>query len=276
MALTPELIEERIGHPTSSGAHRLMANHELERPLALPPACMPLLRHIVAIGKRPTKVGDIPDWCDIPKGKGGVYLDTTYAEFKYYRIPPGLVTYAEELACAELFPDEQGYTGENNPDILRGEGLELDCVDAIQEVTGYQFDNTGSDQKHILHPEGAFLGCTPDGVRFQYSIADTGCEAKARAGKAHLKQRHIKDNVTCKALDFHRFCQVNACMACTDTDRWQIGSLNPGATLEALRFYHAVIYRDDKFIAELERRAKLAMQIKDNFLGAVARDLAEG
>ena len=264
----------RRGHPTASCAHRLMANHDAVRPESLADVDglhQKLLAHIIDIGKKPTTLKSIP--FELPPREGGKRLQAAYEEYKFYKVPDGIISYAQELACDELFdPDPLEFKG--NAVTERGEQLEPECVSRLIERYGIPFQYTDDQQLHIQYGD---LGATPDGLAIDKStdLVYSGCEAKARMAPDHLNQRFITGNVSCANRDWHRYLQSQTCIYCCDAEDWYIGSINTYARDERLVFYSAKLHRDEKIISKIVERAALCMEIKNNYLRDIERFLDE-
>lgn len=255
--LSPEIIEQRRGNITASAAHRMMAGWNDAQPSRDYPS--ELYDWISKHGK--PKVGDVKNVldCDV----SGNAINAAYTAYQFDKTPQGLITYAEELACDELF-DHDPLTDVQTKAMEAGHERELEAVDAFFEVTGIELQKTGDDQIHLT-ADG--VGCTPDGIVYdELDLIKTGAEIKSRTPLHHARQLLINDNASLIDHDFERFCQIQAACLVAGVDHWFSINFNPYAKEPAHRLHYCVIKRDDDFIAILNKRAELVFKHKEQFL----------
>lgn len=257
--LSPELIEQRRGNITASAAHRMMAGWNAPTPSSdFPHQIYNWIDH----AKRKPLVGDIKNEvdCDV----SGKLID---AAWKYWQhentTPQGLLTYAEELACDELF-DHDPATEVNTKAMEIGNERELDAIAEFMEATGLELTKLGDDQIHLADNG---IGCTPDGIAYdELDLIKTGCEVKCRTPLHHARQLLINDNASLIEHDFERFCQIQVACLVAGVDYWYSVNFNPYAKDTAHRLHYCKITRDDTFIAILKQRAEMVFTHKQQFL----------
>lgn len=255
--LTPDLIEARKGNITASPAHRMMAGWDTPRPAG---DFSPELYDWIAKHGKP-KVGDVKDVLDCEVS--GALINAAYAAVKFDQPTQGLLTYAEELACEELF-EHDPMTDVSTRGMEFGNEREPEAVERLIEVTGLPFVNTGDDQVHI---SVGGIGCTPDGlVKDDLDLIATGAEIKCRTPLHHARQLFITDNDSLLEHDFDRFCQMQVSMSVCSCSTWYCASYNPHALREEHKFHHCIIQRDDAFLEVFNRRAKMVFEHKQIFL----------
>lgn len=256
--LTPELILQRRGNITASEAHSIMTGWDIPRPTDFFNV-------------------DLYDWMSEHKRKplvkeasevAGVKItsaenEAAWKAYRYDLPSQGLVTYAEKLACDELF-DEDPSLEFTSAHMENGNERELEATELLIEATGLDFVKTGEDQMHVS-VDG--IGATPDGIVYDdMDLIFTGCEIKCRSPLHHARQILIEDNATLKELDFSRFCQMQVACLVSGADHWYSASYNPYAKSPAHRFYYCVISRDDEFLKIFKQRAALTFKHKAIFL----------
>jgi len=256
--LSEEIIEQRRGNITASEAHSIMTGWDTPRPTAEFPT---EIYDWIDNEKRKPKVGEIKPFmeCDV----NGKLIDAAWTAYQFDKPPQGLLTYAEQLACDELF--------ENDPSLNfttshteNGNQREYDAMIRLSEATGLDFVKTGEDQIH-LSENG--IGATPDGIVYDdLDLIETGAEAKCRSPLHHARQLFINDNDSLIEHDFSRFCQIQVACLVTGADHWYSVSYNPYAILDAHKFHYCIINRDDKFIEIFKQRAACVFEHKEQFL----------
>jgi putative phage-type endonuclease len=127
----------------------------------------------------------------------------------------------------------EGYT---NRAMEWGTQYEPFAREAYEAETGDLVDQVGL----ILHPQYAFIGCSPDGL----VSAKGGCEIKCPfSSVVHVQT--LKGGMPSE----HR-AQVQGAMWVTEREHWDFVSYDPRMP-EHLRLYIERIKRDDAYIAEL-------------------------
>ena len=185
--LSQEIFEARLGNITASNAHRIMAGWDVPKPDQYFPE--PILEWIEKHNKKPL-VGELKGKvkCDVT----GKAIEAAWKLHQWNTIPQGLITYAEELACEELFyQDPAQFDGSNTPHMVEGVEREIEAVEALNEHSGIDlnFVKTGEDQIHI-NVDG--IGATPDGIVYDdLDLIVTGCEIKCRTPLHHARQLFI-------------------------------------------------------------------------------------
>ena len=258
--LTPEIIEARRGNLTASQAHRMMAGWDTPRPTA--EFSTELYDWIAKNGK--PLVGDVKDVlkCDT----SGKSIAAAYAAYQYDQPSKGLLTYAEELACAELF-EHDPMTDVQTKAMEYGNEREPEAAALLIERTGIDFLKTGDDQIHVA-VDG--IGCTPDGIAYDdLDLIVTGAEIKARTPLKHAQQLFIVDNESLLEHDFDRYCQMQVSMEVCGCDEWYCVSYNPHALNPLDAFHYCIIKRDEKLLSIFRERAKLVFEHKAYFLDQI-------
>lgn len=255
--LSPEIIEQRRGKINASASHRMMAGWDAPKPSE--PFMPELYDHLAELSKKPL-VGQLKA---IGFDVSGKEIDAAYKACQYDKPSTGLITYAEELACDELF-EHDPMTDVSTKAMDAGNEREPDAVDAFFERTGIQLYKTGEDQIH-LSANG--FGATPDGIVYDdIDLIESGAEIKSRTPLHHARQLLINDNASLIEHDFDRYCQIQVACIVSGAAHWYSISYNPYAINDAHKLHYCVIKRDDKFIAILNKRAELVYEHKALFL----------
>lgn len=256
--LSPDIIQARMGCITASEAHSIMAGWDVPRPAD----CNADIYEWIERYERKPLVGDVKDSI----GKvSGADISAAWAMYQWDKPPQGLLTYAEKLACQELFePDPMEWDGSGNKHIDNGNEREVDAMIALSEATGLDFVKTGDDQIHVS-VDG--VGCTPDGVVYDdLDLISDGAEVKCRSPLHHARQLLIHDNASLLEHDFDRYCQIQVGYQATGAGRWFSASYNPHAINPLDRFHYCEIKRDDAFLEVFNRRARMVFEHKALFL----------
>lgn len=256
--LSPEIIEQRRGSITASAVHRIMAGWNTPKPSDDYPS--ELYQWIELNGTKPL-VGDVKGIlkCDVT----GALINAAWKAYQFNTVPQGLITYAEELACDELF-EHDPMTDVSTRAMDIGNEREPEAVDLFIELTGLNLVNVGDDQLH-LSLNG--IGATPDGIiRDDIDLIEAGAEIKSRIPLHHARQLLINDNKTLIENDFERYCQIQTGIAAADVDRWYSINYNPYAKELAHRLHWCVIKRDQPFIDIINQRAEVVYEHKERFL----------
>jgi len=265
MSLSDEILNQRRGSITASAAHRIMAGWDTPPPTDYDTGVYEWLSKNQP-EKRPL-VSEIEESMGVKiTGK----LNKAWDAYKFDKPPQGLITYAEELACEELFdPDPNAWNGEGSDAIKNGNEWELAAMEWLAEVTGVDFVKTGDDQIH-LSDDG--IGVTPDGIAYdELDLITTGGEAKCRSAIHHARQLAIKDNATLIELDFDRYCQVQVGMLVAEVDHWYSVNYNPLGKYKSVQFGYCIIRRDDAFLEIFKQRAAVVFEIKEAFINRLVK-----
>ena len=256
--LNDEIIEQRRGNITASAAHRIMAGWDTPRPTdEFPPE---IYDWIERWGGKPT-VGRIKEELDCEVS--AKLIEAAWKAYRFDTPPQGLLTYAEELACDELFEHDPS-TEFTSTHMENGNEREVEAMERLSTATGMHFQKTGDDQIHISI-DG--IGCTADGLVYdELDLIVTGGEAKCRSPIHHARQLLIRDNASLIEHDFSRFCQTQVCCLVTGADEWYSASFNPYAIREAHKFHYCVIKRDTAFLSVFKKRADMVFRHKAEFM----------
>ena len=256
--LSPEIIEARLGCITASKAHSIMAGWDTPRPSLEFPVDV---YDWIAENERKPLVNEVQDQLKIKIP--GKTIEAAWKAYQYDKVPQGLLTYAEELACEELFeydPSLDFVTKHTE----NGNEREVDAVEELIKQTGLQFAKIGDDQIHIT---ANGIGATPDGIVYDdLDLISTGCEVKCRSPIHHARQLLINDNASLIEHDFERYCQIQAACLVAEVDHWYSVNYNPFGKEDAIRFHYCIIKRDDAFIKILKQRANVVYEHKAHFL----------
>ena len=255
--LSPDIFEARRGNITASSAHRMMAGWEAPKPPSDYP--IPIYQWIEDNASKPL-VGALKADGIIATGKE---IDAAWKAYQFDQPPQGLLTYAEDLACDELF-DYDPSTNFTSLHMENGNDRELKAVEQLSDETGLVFSKTGEDQIHI----GAhWIGATPDGIVYDdLDLIETGCEVKCRTPLHHARQLLINDNESLKEHDFERYCQIQVACHVTGAQHWYSANFNPFAKSDAHKLHYCVIERDDEFLEIFKQRAAVVFEHKQRFL----------
>lgn len=258
--LSDNIVEQRRGSITASEAHSIMAGWDTPRPTAEFP--IEIYDWINEHEEKPL-VSRIKSElnCDV----NTKLIDAAWQAYKFDHpvTPQGLITYAEKLACEELFDDDPSVQI-TSQHMENGNEREVEATELLIQATGIPFKKTGEDQMHVS-VNG--IGCTPDGVAFDdLDLAESGCEIKARSALHHARQILIHDNDSLKDLDFKRFCQIQVGCLVLEVDRWYSASFNPFAKVKGLDFNYCLITRDNEFLEIFKKRAALTFKHKQLFI----------
>jgi len=266
MSLPDNIIQQRRGSVTGSAVHCIMTGWEKKRP-----DCRQDIYNIIdASDGKKLLVGDAKSLLD-DDSVTGKDIAAAMEAWKFDQPNPGLITYAEKLACEELYSTEEirGYSGEGNKAIENGNAREPECMRLLSEASGYVFSKTGDDQIHI-NRDG--MGITPDGVALnEMELIEAGGEAKCRGPLEHTRQLFIVDNQSLLKLDFDRYCQIQLGIVLCELDEWHTGNYNPEAEYEWMRFHHVVIKRDHAFIAVMMDRIATVKKHKAIFMRRIMK-----
>ncbi len=266
--LSDEIINARRGNITASEAHNIMAGWDVPAPKVNYPE--PIYNWIAQNGVKPL-VGAIKDEmeCDVSSKA----IEAAWKVWQHKKTPQGLITYAERLACDELFEtDPSLFDGANNVHMENGREREDEAVAMLIESTGLPFTKIGEDQIHIS-VDG--VGVTPDGIVYdELDLITTGCEVKCRSPLHHARQLLIEDNESLAEHDFARYCQIQVACHVTGADHWYSVSFNPFAKRDEYKFHYCVIHREDWFLDIFKERAALVFKHKALFLESLNERVA--
>jgi len=257
--LTPELIEARRGNITASKAHAMMAGWDKPRPVDIFPAA---IYEWIAEAKRKPLVKEIKDVleCDV----SGASINAAWAAYQFDKPSQGLLTYAEELACDELFEADPLVWDGSTVHMDIGNEREIEAMEKLIEATGLPFDKIGDDQIHVS-VDG--IGATPDGIVYDdLDLIVTGAEVKCRSPLHHARQLLITDNASLREHDPERYCQIQVQMYVTGADEWYSACFNPCARNVTHRFHYCIIKRDAAFLDVFAKRAQQVFEHKATFL----------
>lgn len=261
--LSPEIYEARLGNITASGAHRIMAGWDTPKPTAAFP---PEIYDWIAEHEVKPLVGALKAElsCEI----SSKFIEAAWKAYRFDTPSQGLLTYAEDLACEELFDyDPSVFDGSNNPHMINGNERELEAMNLLRERTGLNFAKTGDDQIHVC-VDG--IGATPDGIVYDdLDLIRTGCEVKCRSPLHHARQLLITDNDSLKQLDFDRYCQIQVGCFVTGVTQWYSANYNPYAKDKAHKLHYCIIERDDELLSIFKQRAAQVFSHKQAFMVAL-------
>lgn len=257
--LTPEIKEQRAGKVTGSQVDRIMAGWN-EQPV-VKPETPELIKWIQTHQVKPA-VKELKPIADFEVNTK--LIDAAWKYCQSQRPPAGMLSYAHELACDELFFDDPSKEEFQTQDMINGHERELDAIEALEQKLGIEYLGTGDHQTHFSEGD---CGVTPDG----YSLGDLGlpvrgAEVKSRVAKHHAAQLKIKNNLTLCRLDFARYCQIMLGMHVLDVQIWDSVNFNPFAKRSELRLHHVVIKRDQGFINIMLDRVAQTIRIKNELI----------
>ncbi len=256
--LSDEITKARRGNITASEAHAIMTGWDAKEPVDDFPA--EIFDWIKLNEKKPT-VGVIKD--AVKCGVTGKLIDAAWKMYQFQKPSQGLITYAETLACQELFYADPALQV-SSQHMVNGNERELEATELLSKATGLNFVRTGDDQMHLSVNR---IGATPDGLVYDdLDLIEAGGEVKCRSDLHHARQVFIEDNVTMMELDFARYCQMQVGCYVTEANRWYSASYNPLARVEGLEFNYCVIHRDDAFLDVFKQRAALTFEYKQMFM----------
>jgi len=263
--LSEEIINQRRGNITASESHSMMTGWDTPRPTE--PFETEIYEWMAHTGRRPL-VGEIKPVmeCDVNTKA----IEAAWKAYRFDQPTQGLITYAEKLACDELFErDPNDYDGPGTQDMINGNEREIDAMIKLSDATGIDFKRTGEDQIHIS-TDG--IGVTPDGVAYDdLDLIYAGAEAKCRSPLHHARQLLIVDNATLLDHDFDRYCQIQTGYVATGAQEWYSVSYNPCALNKADQFHYCLIERDEAFIKVLMQRAADVFKHKQAFIETISK-----
>ena len=257
--LSEEIRSKRRSNVTASSAHKIMTGWDDQEPSSDFP--LPVLGWIETNDIKPS-VGQLKDALGIDVT--GKDKDAAWKMYQFNKPSQGLITYAEELACQELFRYDPMMERPPTQHMINGNERELEATIKLSEATGLDFVNTGDDQVHISL-DG--VGATPDGLVYNdLDLIETGCEVKSRSDLHHARQVFIDDNDTLLDLDFDRFCQMQVGCFVTGAEYWYSASFNPMARYDGLGFNYCIMQRDNRFLDVFKKRVALTFEYKQLFI----------
>ena len=256
--LSDEIKQSRYGNITASKASAIMTGWDAPEPSR---DYSIGIHAWISKHERKPSVGELKEVLD--EDVSMKLIEPAWKAYQYDKPSQGLITYAEELACDELFYPDPSLDFQTQS-MINGNEREVDAVNLLIEATGLEFVNTGEDQIHITSNG---VGATADGlVKDELDLIETGCEVKCRMAIHHARQLVVKDNASLIEHDFDRYCQIQVGCLVTEADHWYSVNYNPFGKEPELCFNYCVIQRDDAFLEVFKRRVELTYKYKAAFL----------
>jgi hypothetical protein len=149
---------------------------------------------------------------------------------------------------------------------VNGKSLEWgrDVEGHAQEAYQLQSGNTVRPSPFVLHPKYTFIGCSPDG------LVDDDCDGRGGTESKCPFSEEVHIRTWLEGVPQDHIPQVQGCMFVTERDWWDFISYDPRQAPE-LRLYVQRVYRDDAYIAHLERSL---LQFEVELQGMVKRLLS--
>ena len=186
--------------------------------------------------------------------------------------PEGLKTYAEKVAVQAMthFSPDPELT---KPWIIRGKEYEAIAIQQLSNILNMDFQDTGHDQKFIIHPDHPDYGSTPDGRYLEGGKAKLTLEGKAPNTETHLKYTHIKDSKSLKLIEPRYFWQTQSQMDSDEVEKGLFYSFDDRFKDEYshLNIHYCYLERDDQAIKQIHQRLDMARQWQERFMNEYVR-----
>jgi hypothetical protein len=183
----------------------------------------------------------------------GIYRLCSY-ENKPDELSAGAETYVMEKVL-EILTDGESRKDYINAAMERGNQLETEAVQIVENILLIKFDKTGDNQEFV--PYGSHAGATPDGISTK-----AGLEIKCPDCKTHFEYLNINNQYELKRLKPQYYWQIQTGMLCTGLKLWYFASYDPRFTETEKQLKIIKIEQDEKDLNLLKLRLKKAIERK--------------
>ncbi len=166
--------------------------------------------------------------------------------------------YAAQLVCERL----TGVAADTYQNDAMRWGVENEPL--ARAAYEFRTDQTVTMVSFIDHPRIAMSGASPDGLVGDKGLVEIKCPNSAT---------HI-DTLLNATVPAKYVLQMQWQMACTGREFCDFVSFDPRLP-EAMRMFHATVYRDQQVITELEREVEVFLAEVDDTIKRLRRDYAE-